>query len=230
MNKKVLGALVTVALGAIFIGGIGIYVAGAKTDPNFLTPTKAGTVETPQGNLDHYTLDLSVYPDSIWNDKAVHSDWVSYGPATNFKLPPHVAVTVTIKQYDSGEKITNDFFAKVRGTLDGTMLVNGEKVTEINPEAVGHTFTVRTLANGTNNNFFLNVPLPAVPDDQMSENEGEYINAQVVTFTFITPDSGEFIWNCEFPCGDGSMARFGAAMSSQGYMSGHIVIDESAKA
>lgn len=230
MNKRVIGALGTVLIGATLIAGIGIYVAGAKTDPNFLEPTKLGILQTPQGNFDHYSLDLSVYPDSIWNKRAVHSDWVSYGPATNFKLPPHVAVTVTIKQYDSGEKITNDFFAKVRGTLDGSMEVNGEKVTEINPEAVGHTFTARGLANGSNKNFFLNVPLPAVSDDQMSTKEGEYINPQVVTFTFITPDSGEYVWNCEFPCGDGTTARFGAAMSTLGYMSGHIVIDGSAKA
>ena len=74
------------------------------------------------------------------------------------------------------------------------------------------------------------MPLPAVSDDQMSTKEGEYINPQVVTFTFITPDSGEYVWNCEFPCGDGTTARFGAAMSTLGYMSGHIVIDGSAKA
>ena len=227
MKSKFLGALATVALGAGLIAGVGVYVAGAKTDPKFISATKVGTLETPEGKLAHFALNLNVYPDSKWKKGAVHSDWVSYGPATNFKLPPHSAVTVTINQYDSGEKITNDFFAKVRGTIDGSMLVNGEKVSSIDPTAVGHTFTVRTLANGTKKNFFLNIPLPAVPDDRMSQKEGEYINPQVVTFTFITPDSGEYIWNCEFPCGDGTMARFGAAMSSQGYMSGHMVIDES---
>lgn len=225
MNRRVVGAIATLALGAGLISGIGIYVAGAKTDPNFLTPKAAGTLETPHGTLNHYTLDLSAYPDSFWNPKAVHQDWVSYGPVTNFKLPAHSAITVTIKQYDSGEPITNDFFAKVRGTIDGTMLLNGKPVSEVNPESVGHTFTVRGLTSGTKENFFLNIPLPAVPDDQMSENEGEYINPQIVTFTFVTPDSGEYIWNCEFPCGDGTMARFGAAMSTQGYMSGHIVIE-----
>lgn len=228
MKNKFLGALATIALGAGLIAGIGIYVSGAKTNPEFMKPTRAGTIETKEGTLNHYTLDINAYPDSFWNEKAVHPDWVSYGPLTNFKLPPHSAITVTIKQYDSGEPITNDFFAKVRGTIDGTMLLNGQKVSQVDPTSVGHTFTVRTLATGTKNNFFLNVPLPAVPDDMMSENEGEYINPQVVTFTFITPDSGEYIWNCEFPCGDGTLARFGAAMSTQGYMSGHIVIDEGA--
>ena len=197
-----------------------------STDKSFISATPAGTLETPQGTLNHYTMNLDVYPDSLWKKNHIgHPDWVSYGPSTNFHLPAHSAVTITIKQYDSGEPITNDFFAKVRGTIDGTMLLNGQKVSEVDPNAVGHTFSVRGLATGTNKNFFLNIPLPAVPDDKMSPNEGEYINPQVVTFTFITPDSGEYIWNCEFPCGDGSLARFGAAMSSQGYMSGHMTIE-----
>ena len=226
MNRRLIGAFATLALGASLIAGIGIYLANARTDKSFIAATPAGTMETPQGTLNHFTMDLNVYPDSLWKKSHVgHPDWVSYGPSTNLRLPAHSAVTITIKQYDSGERITNDFFAKVRGTIDGTMLVNGEKVNGIDPSAVGHTFSVRGLNSGTNKNFFLNVPLPAVPDDKMSSNEGEYINPQVVTFTFITPDSGEYIWNCEFPCGDGSLARFGAVMSSQGYMSGHMTIE-----
>ena len=226
MNRRLVGAFATVALGAALIAGFGIYLANAKTDKSFISATPAGTLETPQGTLNHYTMNLDVYPDSLWKKNHIgHPDWVSYGPSTNFHLPAHSAVTITIKQYDSGEPITNDFFAKVRGTIDGTMLLNGQKVSEVDPNAVGHTFSVRGLTTGTNKNFFLNIPLPAVPDDKMSPNEGEYINPQVVTFTFITPDSGEYIWNCEFPCGDGSLARFGAAMSSQGYMSGHMTIE-----
>ena len=226
MNRRLVGAFATVALGAALIAGFGIYLANAKTDKSFISATPAGTLETPQGTLNHYTMNLDVYPDSLWKKNHIgHPDWVSYGPSTNFHLPAHSAVTITIKQYDSGEPITNDFFAKVRGTIDGTMLLNGQKVSEVDPNAVGHTFSVRGLTTGTNKNFFLNIPLPAVPDDAMSPNEGEYINPQVVTFTFITPDSGEYIWNCEFPCGDGSLARFGAAMSSQGYMSGHMTIE-----
>lgn len=225
MNRRFLGAFFTVILGAGLIGGLGVFVAGAKTDSSFITPTAAGTMETSSGTLNHYTLELNAYPDSFWNPKASHQDWVSYGPATNFRLPANSVITVTINQYDSGEPITNDFFADVRGTIDGTMLLNGNRVSSVDPLTVGHTFTVRALTTGTKENFFLNVPLPAVPDDMMSETEGEYINPQVVTFTFITPAEGEYIWNCEFPCGDGSLARFGAAMSSQGYMSGHIIVE-----
>lgn len=226
MNKRIIGAFITVVLGAGLIAGIGIYVAAAKNDPSFMEATPAGTIETPQGTLKNYTLDLSVYPDSLWNKKSAHPDWVSYGPSTNFRVPAHSAITITIKQYDSGERITNDFFAKVQGTLGGTAIIDGIKVSEIDPEAVGHTFTIRGLLNSATENFYASVPLPAVPDDKMSETEGEYINPRVVTFTIVTGNAGEYIWNCEFPCGDGSLARFGAAMSTQGFMSGHFIVED----
>ena len=41
---------------------------------------------------------------------------------------------------------------------------------------------------------------------------------------FITGGPGEYIWNCEYPCGDGTIAKFGAAMSTMGYMSGHFTV------
>ena len=144
MNRRLVGAFATVALGAALIAGFGIYLANAKTDKSFISATPAGTLETPQGTLNHYTMNLDVYPDSLWKKNHIgHPDWVSYGPSTNFHLPAHSAVTITIKQYDSGEPITNDFFAKVRGTIDGTMLLNGQKVSEVDPNAVGHTFSVQ---------------------------------------------------------------------------------------
>jgi uncharacterized protein YaiE (UPF0345 family) len=226
MNKRILGAFITIVLGAGLIAGIGLYVASAKNDSSFIEPTAAGTLATPQGTLKHYTMDLSVYPDSLWKKKSAHPDWVSYGPSTNFHVPSHSAITITIKQYDSGEQITNDFFAKIHGTLDGTAIIDGQKVTQIDPKTVGHTFTIRGLANKSSSNFFVSVPLPAGPDDKMSENEGEYINPRVVTFTIITGDAGEYAWNCEFPCGDGTLARFGAAMSTQGFMSGHFIVED----
>ena len=226
MNKRILGAFITIVLGAGLIAGIGLYVASAKNDSSFIEPTAAGTLATPQGTLKHYTMDLSVYPDSLWKKKSAHPDWVSYGPSTNFHVPSHSAITITIKQYDSGEQITNDFFAKIHGTLDGSAIIDGQKVTQIDPKTVGHTFTIRGLANKSSSNFFVSVPLPAVPDDKMSDKEGEYINPRVVTFTIITGDAGEYAWNCEFPCGDGTLARFGAAMSTQGFMSGHFIVED----
>jgi predicted secreted protein len=50
-----------------------------------------------------------------------------------------------MKQYDSGESITNDFFARVAGTMNGTININGKDVTIVDANTIGHTFTVRGL-------------------------------------------------------------------------------------
>ena len=66
----------------------------------------------------------------------------------------------------------------------------------------------------------------------MSDDEAEAADAagrltkpHVITFQFVTGSAGTYAWNCEFPCGDGTYAKFGDAMSSYGYMSGtlHVV-------
>lgn len=226
MNKRLFAALGTVILGAGLITGIGTYVSSAKNDSRVLAATPAGTIDTPQGTLPHYTLDMSSYPDSMAGSHGAgggaHPDWVTFGPVTNFEVPAHSAITITIKQYDGGETITNDFFATVRGTVDGTMTVNGEKVTSIPANQIGHTWTLHGLSDGEDQ-LFVSVPLKAVPEEEMPE-EGYSSNPPTTTFTFITGDAGEYIWNCEFPCGDGTVARFGAAMSTMGYMSGHFTV------
>ena len=221
MNKKLLAAFGTVILGAGLIAGIGTYVASAKNDSRILQATPAGTLDTPQGNLKHYTLDLSSYPDSMFAEgNKAHPDWVAYGPITNFEVPAHSAITITVKNYDGGESLNNDFFGRVRGTIDGTATLNGEKITHVAPDHVGHTFTIHGMADGQDQ-IFVSVPMMAVPEDQMPE-EGYTTSPNVTTFTFITGDAGEYVWNCEYPCGDGTIAKFGNAMSTMGFMSGHF--------
>ena len=78
MNKRLLAAFGTVILGAGLIAGIGTYVASAKNDSRIMQATPAGTMETPQGTLKHYTLDLSSYPDSMFAEgNKAHPDWVA---------------------------------------------------------------------------------------------------------------------------------------------------------
>ena len=224
MNKRLLGALGTVILGAAVITGIGTYISSAKNDSRILVATPAGTMATPQGNLPHYTLDMSAYPDSMagshGKDGGVHPGWVTYGPVTNFQVPAHSVITITINQYDSGARITNDFFASVHGTVDGTAIINGVAVKNVDSTQVGHTFTLHGLADARSQ-LFVSVPLPAVPDDKVPDS-GYTKTPNVVTFSFITGDAGEYVWNCEYPCGDGTTARFGGPMSTQGYMSGYF--------
>lgn len=226
MNKRLLAALGTVILGAAVIAGIGTYVASAKNDSRILIATPAGTANTPQGTLPHYTLDMSTYPDSMagshGSSGGPHPDWVTYGSYTNFRVPAHSLITVTIKQFDSGSRITNDFFATVHGTVDGTATINGKSVTSVDPLAVGHTFTLHGLADAKTQ-LFVSVPLPSVPDSLVPDS-GYTKTPNTITFSFITGDAGKYVWNCEYPCGDGTVARFGGPMSTQGYMSGNFTV------
>jgi len=73
----------------------------------------------------------------------------------------------------------------------------------------------------------VSVPLMMSVDEEVAAAEvaGGYTQHPTkTTFTFITGDEGEYVWNCEFPCGDGTIARFGNAMSAMSYMSGHFIV------
>jgi hypothetical protein len=222
--NPVVGAISTVALGAVVVGAAAMVLHSAPTKPPLLTATVSGSTAS---------IDLSTYADSsqiTWrrtNDgNGPHPDWVSYGPTTNLQVPAHTLITVTIKQYDSGEAIPNPFLAQVHGTVGGTMTVDGAPVKGIDPEHVGHTFTIHNFPSSNQDPLFVSVPLPAVADDavEAADAAGVLPTPHVVTFQFMTGGPGTYAWNCEFPCG-GMYSSMGDAMSSYGYMSGtlHVV-------
>jgi len=257
MDRKIFGALGTVIIGIAVIAGIGTYVAAAQNDSGITQATPAGTFTADGKSYPQVKLSLNVYPNSGFGGHhgaggGAHPDWVSYaagGPngevladattGTNFQVPPHTAVTITIYQYDSGESITNDFFAHVRGTVDGTAKfvktydtkakANASPetvITNIPANIVGHTFTLHGMSDGKTQ-LFVSVPLMMSVDEEVvaAEEAGGYTQHPTkTTFTFITGDEGEYVWNCEFPCGDGTIARFGNAMSAMSYMSGHFIV------
>ena len=258
MKKRFWAATQVLVIGFAAIALIGTYVAAAKNDPGVVVAESAGTYTAPDGKVyPHVSLSLNTYPNSLFSghhgaNGGAHPDWVSYGlggpngeilsdatTGTNFQVPAHTAVTITVYQYDSGETLNNDFFAHVRGTVDGTATfvrrwdtqdkVNAtaeEKITNIPTDMVGHTFTIHGMSDGQDQ-LFVNVPLMLADDNEVTaaEEEGGYTRFPTkTTFTFITGDEGEYIWNCEFPCGDGTIARFGNAMSAMGYMSGHFTV------
>jgi hypothetical protein len=151
-----------------------------------------------------------------------HPDYVTYGPVTNFEVPAHSVITITVTNYDSGGSLNNDYFSHVRGTIDGSATLNGARITQISTDAVGHTFTIHGLAV-KQDELFVSVPMQKVEDADVPDT-GYTTKPMVTTFTFITGGPGEYVWNCEYPCGDGSIANFGHAMSTMGYMSGHFTV------
>jgi hypothetical protein len=228
--RMLMGAVATVIGGAVAIGGAGAALAHSSVQPPVLKATVTGTADTPQGRLPHAFLALQTWPDSLAGphgaDGGPHPGWVSYGPSTHLSVPAHTLVTVTVTQYDSGGQITNPYFAQVHGTVDGTETVDGKVVKGIDPAAVGHTFTVHGVATDQDP-LFVSVPLPAVPDDAPTMANG-YSKPTTITFSFVTGGPGEYVFNCEYPCGDGTYAKFGGPMSNQTYMAGTLTVTAAA--
>jgi len=216
-----------VAAGVLVVVLAGTTLARAGTTPGLLHATVNGTAQTPVGVLPHAFLELATYPDSMAGehgpDGGSKPDWVSYGPTTNLSVPAHSLVTITIKQYDTGGTITNPYFAEVNGTVDGTETVDGKTVSRVSPDAIGHTFTIHALPTNQDP-LFVSVPLPSLPDSAEPAPGSDYPAPHVVTFSFVTGGPGEYVWNCEYPCGDGTYAKFGGPMSTRGYMSGTFTV------
>jgi len=216
-----------VAAGVLVVVLAGTTLARAGTTPGLLHATVNGTAQTPVGVLPHAFLELATYPDSMAGEHGPgggsQPDWVSYGPTTNLSVPAHSLVTITIKQYDTGGTITNPYFAEVNGTVDGTEMVDGKTVSRVSPDAIGHTFTIHALPTNQDP-LFVSVPLPSLPDSAEPAPGSDYPAPHVVTFSFVTGGPGEYVWNCEYPCGDGTYARFGGPMSTRGYMSGTFTV------
>ena len=227
-RRVVVGAATVVVAGGVFVALTGtiLSTSGAQAKP--LHATVNGTAQTTVGTLPHAFLDLATYPDSMagehGSDGGTHPDWVSYGPTTDLRAPAHALVTITIKQYDTGGSLNNPYFAVPRGTIDGKETVDGKSVSKVDPDATGHTFTIH--AAPTNQDpLFVSVPLPAVSDDAQPAAGSDYPAPHVVTFSFLTAGPGKYVWNCEFPCGDGYYAKFGGPMATRGYMSGTFTVE-----
>ena len=228
--KKLFWASVTVLVGfgSVVLAIMGLnYQKSEKSD--FTVAKLNGTAKTAKGVLPHADLEIAVYPNSMsgahGEDGGKHPDWVSYGPTSNFQVPANTHVTITVKQYDGGEKLRSPYFRSVIGTVDGNATWNGKPYTELALDEIGHTFTIHSLPTNQDD-FFLNVPLPLVDEDILvaAEDKGEYPEPQVIVFSFVTGGPGEYVWNCEFPCGDGTYGNFGDAMSSLGYMAGKFKV------
>lgn len=127
-------------------------------------------------------------------------------PRADFTLPANAKVTVTITSYDDGAAPVPVTYSRVRGTLGGSEIVNGKAVKSVAAQQVAHTFTITSLG--------LNVPIPVAASIHKPE---------VVQFTFHTPKSGTYTWQCYAPCGSGSNG-WGGPMATNGYMTGKVTI------
>lgn len=234
-GKRIASAIVGVLLGIAVVGAVGFTLHSASADPQKkLYATKDSATITVDGkSYPKAVVTLGVYPDKATANAhgsfANKKDWVQYGPSTHIVLPAHTYVTMTIHVYDSGENLNNPYFGKVVGTVGGTMNVDGQDVSSIPSDQVEHTFTLHGLPTSSQDPLYVNIPLQRVQTDAKdnfvpTNDPGTKNQGHTVTFSFITGGKGEYVWNCEYPCGDGTYQKFGAVMGSYGYMSGKVSV------
>jgi hypothetical protein len=138
--------------------------------------------------------------------------YIAYTP-TNFTLPAHSTVAIRITNFDGATPQKPAMYAKVWGTVGGTVKVQtfrpsapnalsaAQIFTHVNPKTqVSHTFTVAGM--------HLNAPV--------------YPNA-VTTFIIHTGKPGKYFWRCWNPCGGGDTG-WTQPMSDNGYMTGTITV------
>ena len=133
--------------------------------------------------------------------------WPEFEPA-DFTLPANADVTMTITSFDDGAAAPPAEYGNVQGTAGGAETVNGRTVTKVPVANVAHTFTITDLK--------LNVPIPVAASAQ---------KPAVVTFSFHTPKSGVYTWQCYAPCGSGSDG-WGGPMVTDGYMTGKVTFSD----
>ena len=237
-NQSIFAALATIALGALAVFGVGVVLHHSSLDPQPKAfATVSGTIVGPDGKTyPHAFISDGVYPDPI-NSKAHgtcatcdggHPTWPSYGPFTHFVLPAHAYVTVTLMVYDGGISLNTPYFANVVGTVGGIATFDGVAKSNLDQTAVEHTWTLHGLPTSTQDSLFVNVPLPLNTDAEMKQYNADSTKLPAghkVVFSFITGGRGEYVWNCEYPCGDTTYQNFGAVMgSATGYMSGKVSV------
>jgi hypothetical protein len=214
-----------IALASVLLGGGALALMGFALASR--SPHQAA-LDCKRTSATTCSITISTYPDSLegahGKSGGAHPTWVTYSN-DNLVAPPNTTVDVTIHQYDGGGSLIDPFFGQVMGTIGGTMTVNGKTLSHVNPNNVGHTFTLRNIP-GNGKNLFVSVPLELDPrNNTLNIGEGQYPKPNIIKFSFKTGSNAIYEWNCEFPCGDGRVSGgFGYAMSSFGYMSGTLTV------
>jgi hypothetical protein len=187
------------------------------------TPPTVQAAQAPAGQAELTLQTVASYGHSP------HPDWVSYlvkdssgkwQHTTIFKVPAHSLVHVTIYQYDTATGLRNPFWSQVRGTLGGTMTVDGKTTNTLPPDDASHTFAIPDLG--------ISVPLKGVADDaknQCSVAPCTLAEAHsTITFTFRTGKPGTYRWQCFVPCAASFIFGNGGPMQTPGWMDGYLKV------
>jgi hypothetical protein len=184
-------------------------------------PVVAATGSKPRVHLTLQTVAAFGHPP--------HADWVSYlaqAPngkwvhSTVLRVPAYSTVTVTIYQFDTATGLRNAFWGQPRGTIGGTIRVDGKTLDVLNPDLASHTFAIPDLG--------VSVPLKGVGDNAKNQCSAAPCSLSqahtTATFSFKTGAPGKLRWQCFVPCAFGFPLGFGGPMQSIGWMDGYLMV------
>jgi hypothetical protein len=134
------------------------------------------------------------------------SGWPRFVPA-NLTLPANADVTLTINSFDDGNAPIPTGFNQVKGTVGGSMTLDGKSLTSIPVKDVAHTMTIPSIG--------LNIPIAVKTSTEKFSS---------TTFTFHTPSSPTKLdWQCMTACGTGNDGM-GGPMVTDGWMKGVFTV------
>ena len=220
MARKLAAIAVAVALvGAL----IGIYIADYLLGyPATFAATPSRTAAAPGAQLT-----LAAVPAA--GSTPSHPTWVSYFAVdsrgrwhhtTNYRVPAHSLVHVTIYNYDGASGLRNPFISEAQGVVGSTFMLNGKPIVAINPDDASHVFAIAQMG--------VSVPLPGVPSTAKNPCSAAPCSLsqdhETISFTFRTGKPGTFRWQCLVPCAAGFIFGFGGPMATTGYMDGFVQV------
>lgn len=220
MQEKTFYAIV---IAIVVIGGIGIGVAYYHSPA---APASTSPAATP------YQLTLVITTNNFFNNTSDQPAFYVLQNGTlqssaSINLPANRLINLTIINYDDGPASplgspANNTFYNVTGTVGDVMWITnntnvnsthsassnivingGQKVSSLPVGGASHTFTI---LNGTT--AIVNLPIPP---------------SSIVHAQLHLSQTGNFLWQCEAPCGTGPDG-WGQAMATPGWMTGNVVV------
>ncbi|HVA21882.1 MAG TPA: hypothetical protein VNN74_07285 [Candidatus Micrarchaeia archaeon] len=208
----------------IVAGGLAVVVVAAALYItqwlSYIQPEQAPAVTVSSSGQKQANLELATLGSIGFTS---HATWVAYlvrqggrwVHSTNWVLPAHALVHVTILQYDTQTGLRNPFLSQVRGTVGSVEYVDGHAVHYMDPTLPAHTFSIPELG--------VNVPLYGIPNATYPGTFGNPHNThETITFSFRTGGKGLLHWQCFVPCAAGFLFGNGGPMQTVGYMDGYI--------
>jgi hypothetical protein len=154
------------------------------------------------------TFDMTIVTDA----QTGRDGYIAFVPSS-LSLPAHATVRIRITNFDDATAQRPARYARVWGTVGGTIEV--QRMMPGMPNMLYGVHTMRALHAATQVSHTFTAPglhlnVPVAPSG-------------VTTFVIRTGKAGHYTWQCYDPCGSGK-AGWGGPMSMRGYMSGTISI------